>query len=235
MKIQDEAIILKKKKYGETSLLITFFSLGHGLATAIAKGVLKKDFGNYEIGNKVFIQCSFRLEEHLWNCKLDLIKNNSIIFFNEKKKLNTLLSICSILSLFLPEKLPYPKIYKKTNELIESLIDKDWIKKYIFWELFLLSELGYGLDLEKCTVTGTKKDLFYLSPKSGKAVTKDVGKKYENKLFILPDFFINKLSKIDNEQITKANEINSFFLSKFLKKVNNNHKHLPFYRKKIFE
>ena len=230
MQITDEGIIIKKKKYRESSLLISFFSLNHGINSGLVKGVLKKDFGTYEIGNKVYIKSSFRLDEQLWNCRFELIKNNSVNYFDNQNKLNALLAVCSIIDLSLPKNNPQINIYKKTINLIENLLFKDWAVKYIFWELFLLSELGYGLDLEKCVVSGKKENLIYVSPKSGKAVSKKEGEKYKNKLLNLPKFLIDKNVKPSNDSLKQAISLTGFFIDKFLKK---NNKKLPFYRKKI--
>ena len=158
-------IYMKKKTIIELYVFsVTFFSLNHGINSGLVKGVLKKDFGTYEIGNRVYIKSSFRLDEQLWNCKFELIKNNSVNFFDDKYKLNTLLTICSIIDLSLPKNNPQIKIYKETINLIESLFSKDWIIKYVFWELFILSEIGYGLDLNSCVVSGRKDNLIYISP-----------------------------------------------------------------------
>ena len=230
MQINDEGIIIKKNKYRESSLLISFFSLNHGINSGLVKGVLKKDFGTYEIGNKVYIKSSFRLDEQLWNCRFELIKNNSVNYFDNQNKLNALLAVCSIIDLSLPKNNPQINIYKKTINLIENLLFKDWAVKYIFWELFLLSELGYGLDLEKCVVSGKKESLIYVSPKSGKAVSKKEGEKYKNKLLNLPKFLIDKNVKPSNDSLKQAITLTGFFIDKFLKK---NNKKLPFYRKKI--
>ncbi len=230
MQINDEGIIIKKRKYRESSLLVTFFSLNHGINSGLVKGVSKKDFGTYEVGNKVYIKSSFRLSDQLWNCKFELIKNNSVTYFDNKNKLSTLLTICSIIDLSLPKNNPQINIYKRTVDLIEDLITKDWILKYIFWEIFLLAELGYGLDLEKCVVSGVKENLIYISPKSGKAVSKNEGEKYKKKLFNLPKFLINKNVKPTNDSLKQAILLTGFFIDKFLKK---NNKKLPFYRKNI--
>ena len=230
MQINDEGIILKKKKSRESSLIISFFYLNNGLNYGLVKGVLKKDCGTYEIGNKVYIKSSFRLDEHLWNCRFELIKNNSVNYFDNQNKLNALLTICSIIDLTLPKNHPQINIYNKTNDLIESLLSKDWVKKYVFWELFLLSELGYGLDLEKCTVSGENTNLIYISPKSGKAVSKKEGEKYKSKLFNLPKFLIDKNVKPSKDSLKQAIFLTGFFIDKFLKR---NNKKLPFYRKRI--
>ena len=230
MQTDDEGIIIKKTKYRESSLLISFFSLNHGINSGLVKGVLKKDFGTYEIGNKVYIKSSFRLDEQLWNCKFELIKNNSVNYFDNKNKLNTLLTICSIIDLSLPKNYPQIKIYNKTIDLMEGLLSKDWTVKYIFWELFLLSELGYGLDLEKCVVSGKKENLIYISPKSGKAVSKKEGEKYKNNLLYLPKFLINKNVEPTKDSLKQGISLTGFFINKFLKK---NNKKIPFYRKNI--
>jgi len=230
MQINDEGIIIKKSKYRESSLLITFFSLNHGINSGLVKGVLKKDFGTYEVGNKVYIKSSFRLSDKLWNCKFELIKNNSVHYFDNKNKLSTILTICSIIDLSLPKNNPQINIYKRTIDLLENLLSKDWISKYIFWELFLLSELGYGLDLKRCVVSGEKENLIYISPKSGKAVSKNEGEKYKNKLFNLPKFLIDKNVKPTKDSLKQGISLTGFFIDKFLKKYN---KKLPFYRKNI--
>ena len=230
MQINDEGIILKKKKYRESSLLVTFFSLNHGINSGLVKGVLKKDFGTYEIGNKVYIKSTFRLDDQLWNCRFELIKNNSVNYFDDRNRLNALLAICSIIDLSLPRNNPQITIYNKTVDLIENLFSDEWTVKYIFWELFLLSELGYGLDLEKCVVTGKKENLIYISPKSGKAVSEEEGEKYKDKLFKLPEFLIKRNLKPTEDSLKEALLLSEFFINKFLKK---NDKKLPFSRKNI--
>ena len=230
MQINDEGIIIKKKKYIESSLLVTFFSLNHGINSGLVKGVLKKDFGTYEIGNKVYIKSTFRLDNQLWNCRFELIKNNSVNYFDDQNRLNALLAVCSIIDLSLPRNNPQVNIYNKTVDLIENLLSDEWTIKYIFWELFLLSEVGYGLDLEKCVVSGKKENLIYISPKSGKAVSEVEGKKYKDKLLKMPKFLIKRNVKPDEDSLKQALLVSGFFIDKFLKK---NDKKMPFYRKNI--
>ena len=230
MQINDEGIIIKKTKYRESSLLVTFFSLNHGINSGLVKGVLKKDFGTYEIGNKVYIKSTFRLDNQLWNCRFELIKNNSVNYFDDQNRLNALLAVCSIIDLSLPRNNPQVNIYNKTVDLIENLLSDEWTIKYIFWELFLLSEVGYGLDLEKCVVSGKKENLIYISPKSGKAVSEVEGKKYKDKLLKLPKFLIKRNVKPDEDSLKQALLVSGFFIDKFLKK---NYKKMPFYRKNI--
>ena len=230
MQINDEGIIIKKKKYRESSLLITFFSLNHGINSGLVKGVLKKDFGTYEIGNRVHIRSTFRLDDQLWNCRFELIKNNSVNYFDDQNRLNALLTVCSIIDLSLPKNNPQATIYNQTINLIEDFLCDEWIVKYIFWELFLLSELGYGLDLEKCVVSGKRENLIYISPKSGKAVSEEKGREYKEKLLKLPKFLVKNNVKPSKDSLKQALSLSGFFIDKFLKK---NNKKLPFCRKNI--
>jgi len=230
MQINDEGIIIKKKKYRESSLIVTFFSLNHGINSGLVKGVLKKDFGTYEIGNRVYIRSTFRLDDQLWNCRFELIKNNSVNYFDDQNRLNALLTVCSIIDLSLPKNNPQAMIYNKTINLIENLLCDEWIVKYIFWELFLLSEIGYGLDLEKCVVSGKRVNLIYISPKSGKAVSEEEGREYKEKLLKLPKFLVKNNVKPSKDSLKQALSLSGFFIDKFLKK---NNKKLPFYRKNI--
>ena len=166
----------------------------------------------------------------MWNCKLELIKNNSISFFDDQFRLNALLSICSLIDLSFLKNEQQKDFYNKTINFLNNLVMKDWIKEYINWELLLLSEIGYGLDLSKCTVSGETKDLLYVSPKSGKAVSKKVGENYKNKLLNLPKFLIDKNINPEEDSLKKGIILTGYFLNKFLK---NNNKKMPFYRKNI--
>ena len=169
----------------------------------------------------------------MWNCRFELIKNYSINFFDENIKLNTLLTVCSLIDLCFPKKLPLLKVYQQTIKTIDNLVSENWLKIYILWELFILSEVGYGLDLSKCCVSGVKKDLLYVSPNSGKAVCEKVGKKYKKKLLNLPDFLLNKTIQPNNNSLMFGLDLTGFFLDKYLKK--NHNKILPFYRRKIYQ
>ena len=87
----------------------------------------------------------------------------------------------------LAERDPIPGLYKNTTNFLDQITNiKKWEFFYIHWELNLLASLGYGLDLKKCAATGTTENLFYISPKSGKAVCKEKGLKYDKKLLRFP-------------------------------------------------
>ena len=97
-------------------------------------------------------------------------------------------------------------MYEKSLSLIKDICKnkEDWIKSYIFWEIDLLSDIGYGLDLTECAVTSEKENLKFVSPSSGRAVTIEGAGSYKDKLFKLPNFLINRSSEYNNEDLENA-------------------------------
>lgn len=213
MQWTSEAIIIKHQQFSDDKLLCWFFSSTHG----VYKGLLtlnKKTRNQVQLGNIVHATWRARLEEHLGSYYCELLRPLSMTIINDKLKLNSVLSLCSILSTCLPERTLESKIYDETISYLLSLKDhKDWLAEYIRLELAILQELGYGLNLDACADTGSKEDLYYVSPRTGRAVSKSSGEPYHDKLFLLPDFLTNET--IANEQdIKNALKINEHFIHK---------------------
>ena len=125
-------------------------------------------------------------------------------------------SMLSILLITLPEREPFEKIYSKTIGLIELIENRDdWIAKYVEWELFILSELGYGLDLSICVVSGEKSNLIYVSPKSGRAVSESAGKEWKNKLLALPLFLLQEQNCVSSGELLDGLTLTGYFLRKW--------------------
>ena len=114
-------------------------------------------------------------------------------------------------------------IYEKSLSLIKDICkDKEgWIKSYIFWEIDLLSDIGYGLDLTECAVTSEKENLKFVSPSSGRAVTIEGAGSYKDKLFKLPNFLINRSSEYNNEDLENALSLTEHFFRKRFYEPNN--------------
>lgn len=212
MQWTSEAIILKQEPFSDDKLLCHMFSSTHGLY----KGLLtlgKKTRNQIQVGNIVEATWRARLEEHLGSYYCELLKPLSMNILNDKLKLTSVLSLCSILSTCLPTRTIEPRIYDETLSYLLTLKDHhSWLIDYIKLELLILQELGYGLNLDSCSVTGSKKDLYYVSPKTGNVVSKEVGKDYHDKLFILPQFLIQDYNQSD---ITKDGIINGLKLIEY--------------------
>jgi DNA repair protein RecO (recombination protein O) len=99
----------------------------------------------------------------------------------------------SVASAALPEREPHAPVFAAAEILLDAMMREDfvhWAPLYIRWEAGLLNELGFGLDLTRCAATGTEDDLIYVSPKSGRAVSRQAGEPYRAQLFVLPSFLL---------------------------------------------
>lgn len=190
----DEAIILSIKKHGENSAVARLFTHEHGVFGGVVRGVHSKaSRGLYQPGNIVIATWQARLSEHLGSFKAELMEAHAAFIMQEAAKLSALTSACAVLEAALPERHPYTKLYRIFRDFLAILkTEDDWQEDYIRFELALLAESGFGLDLEHCAATGSTKDLIYVSPKSGRAVSREAGEPYKNRLLPLPAFLLRK-------------------------------------------
>lgn len=217
MRWESNGLILNFSKYNEKSYILEIFTEEHGKHKGIIRGLHSKNKRSIiEPGNEVFATWSGRLETHLGNYNVEPIKLWSSHVLQFKDKLSAISSICSLISLTMAERQPNPIIYFSSKKLIEIVASKreDWIREYVFWEMQLLSEIGYGLDLERCAVTSKSSDLVYVSPSSGRAVTNEGAGDFRNKLLPLPKFMTDFKANYDNDDVYNALNLTEFFFKK---------------------
>lgn len=226
MKIKDKGIFLHGRILGNSNLLTTFFTENNGIFTGLIKnGATKTKRAIYQTGNLFELNWSARLEEHLGLFTPKLEKGQSFELISTPQKLNIINSISFTLKNILAEKEVHNSLYKKTIYLLEKITDKKLtllpkeeihkinLQNYIEWEIEFLAEIGFGLDFEKCNATGTTENLKYLSPKTGKAISAEAGKQFEDKLFLIPDFIVNK-EEPNLKGLKDLFNINNFYLRK---------------------
>ena len=217
MRWESNGLILNFSKYNEKSYILEIFTEEHGKHKGIIRGLHSKNKRSIiEPGNEVFATWSGRLETHLGNYNVEPIKLWSSHILQFKDKLSAISSICSLISLTMAERQPNPLIYFSSKKLIEIVASTrdDWIREYVFWEMQLLSEIGYGLDLERCAVTSKSSNLVYVSPSSGRAVTSEGAGDFKNKLLPLPKFMTDFKANYDNDDIYNALNLTEFFFKK---------------------
>ena len=216
----DEGLLLSVSPYGEKAAIIQVLTQGKGLHAGVIQNAFSKKMSSVlQPSSQLYLNWSSRLEEHLGSYKVDLLRSRADILLVNKLALDIFNSISSLCLSILAERDPIPVLYEKTvNFLDQIVIKKKWEFLYLDWELQLLASIGYGLDLEKCAVTGTTEDLFYISPKSGKAVSKEVGSKYDKKLLRLPYILrkVHRAEKLNRSDLITGLNITGFFLKKWL-------------------
>ena len=148
MNWDDECYLLSKRKFRENANIINVFTSKRGKVGGVVYGANSRKIRNYlQISNKIFITHTSKNENKIGYFKTELIKPISPLYFNDKERTSALISLCSLLNILLPESQPNKKIYEIFDNLIKSLNLDNWIILYIFFELNLIKELGYDVNL----------------------------------------------------------------------------------------
>jgi DNA repair protein RecO (recombination protein O) len=141
--------------------------------------------------------------------------------FNHSMGILAVESVCFLCSKGLPEKAPHPRLFDSLKTLLLSISQENWLTNYALFEVDFLSEVGSGLSLSKCAVSGASEDLRYVSPRTGCAVTSEVGEKYKDRLFILPPFLISNNENPTSRDIFCALQMTGHFLKTYFCGINN--------------
>lgn len=185
----DEGIILSVRGHGETGGLVSLLTRGHGRAMGYVYGATSARLrGVLEPGNVVAVQWGAKAADQLGSFTLELEKSISADVMDDPAKLTAMQSALSLADKTLPEREKHEGLFDGTRALLASFATDIWAPTYIYWEIGLLRELGFGLDLSKCAATGAVDNLIYVSPKSGCAVSAAAGEIYKERLLHLPSF-----------------------------------------------
>lgn len=221
MNFQDQGIIIAKKAFAESGLIITVFTENHGLYAGMVKTRSKKDQISICEGNLVDFIWHARLHEHLGFAKCELKKSFNGYIIADKHKLYAFNSIVALIKKAFCEREPHNNFFPKFIAYLASLKNGFKFKDYIELEINLLAEAGYKLSLQSCISCGSAENLVYVSPKSGGAVCYNSGKPFEDKLLPLPQFLINNLnSEPEAEEIKSAFNLTTYFLSRYITSAN---------------
>ncbi|MGD0107664.1 MAG: DNA repair protein RecO [Rhodopila sp.] len=184
------AIILDVRPYGEGDAVTTVMTEAHGLHRGLARGGASRGkAGTWQPGNMVQVQWTARLSDQLGSFTGELIHAGAAHAMQEAMPLAMLTAICSVAEGALPEREPLPRIFAGLLHLIPRLpLGESLLTDLIQWELVVLSDLGYGLDLATCAVTGQARDLAYVSPRTGRAVSREGAGDWAARLLPLPGF-----------------------------------------------
>lgn len=185
---RDEGTLLSVRKHGETSAIIEVFTATHGRHAGVVRGgVSRKIAPILQPGAQLDLAWRARLEEHLGTFAVEPLKSRAATVMADRTALAGLNAMTALLAFALPEREPHPRLYARSIAMFDLLGQTPaWPVAYLQWELALLEELGFGLDLSCCAVTGTADDLVYVSPKSGRAVSAEGAGDWADRLLPLP-------------------------------------------------
>jgi DNA repair protein RecO (recombination protein O) len=195
MEWTDEGVILSVRPHGETSAVLELFTRQHGRHLGLVHGGRSRKLRPIlQIGNHVDATWKARLADNLGHYSIELTKGFAASIMDDAGALAALTSIAALAHL-LPERDPHPNLFEVTLFVLGFLDEPAvWPALVVRWELALLEELGFGLDLGSCAATGKTTDLIYVSPRSGRAVSAEAGEPYKDRLLALPPFLLGDTS-----------------------------------------
>lgn len=185
---RDEGVLLAVRRHGESSAIIEVFTEAHGRHAGVVRGGASRKMAPVlQPGTQLDVTWRARLEDHIGSYTVEPLKSRAANVMGNRLALAGQNAITALLSFCLPEREPHGALYGRTMHLLDSLgTDDRWPLAYLIWELRLLEEMGFGLDLTSCAVTGAQDDLAYVSPKTGRAVSRAGAGEWIDRLLPLP-------------------------------------------------
>jgi len=190
MEWRDIGFVLATRRHGENSLIVELLTRDHGRHAGLVRGGQSpRRRALLQAGNEVSAVWRGRLAEHLGSLACELVQPHAARLLDDPDRLAALTAAAALLTTALPEREPHADIFGSFAALLATLdSQEDWAAFYVGWERDLLAALGFGLDLTRCAATGVCADLAYVSPRTGRAVSRAAGEPYREKLLRLPGF-----------------------------------------------
>jgi DNA repair protein RecO (recombination protein O) len=212
----DHGIIIGTRRHGETSLIVELMTAAHGRHLGLVRGGRSRaQRPVLQAGNTVSVTWRARLDEHLGNYTVEPETFRAARLMESPAGLYGLQALVALVRL-LPERDPHPQVYAALAAIIDHLDDPVLAGGlFVRFELRMLEELGFGLDLDRCVATGTNDDLAYVSPRSGRAVSRSAGDRYRDRMLALPAFLRDSpTARPDPGELAAAFRLTAYFLAR---------------------
>ena len=211
MNWQDKGYLLSKNKYNENSVISEFYTENHGKISGIIFGASSKKIKGYlQIGNKFQLNYQSKNENKIGSFKVEIIKAETPLFFNDRSKLHCISSSMSMVKLLTAENQKNPEIFNLIEKFFILIKKNNWLMEYIIWELELLKLSGYDLNLRKIvkkTIENNKSKYFVESQTEKK---------------IVPNFLVENNNEIaDKNDLIRGIQIVTSYLDKNILQPNN--------------
>jgi len=214
----EEGILLSLRPHGEGAAVLSLMTRGQGRHHGLAKGATSRSAGGrYQPGNRMLVTWRGRLSEQLGQFTCELIDCPAARILDDPLRLAGMTAALAVTDTVLPEREPHVAIHDGLSALIDRIAEGDpgWLTGYARWELALLAELGYGLDLAQCAVTGERRGLAFVSPKTGRAVSAEGAGQWRERLLPLPAFLLEPNAPApDAGAVGEALALTGYFLER---------------------
>lgn len=216
---QDEGCIIAVRAHGETAAIIEVFTAAHGRHAGVVRGGASRRMAAVlQPGSQVAVHWQARLSEHMGVFAVEPMQSRAGLM-GDRLALAGLNAICGMLHVALPEREAHLPLWRATMALLAGLErDPDWPVEYLRWEALLLEELGFGLDLGRCAVTGAREGLAFVSPKTGRAVSVAGAGDWAARLLPLPTVLLGQ-GQASTQELAQGFAVTGHFLTRCLEPV----------------
>ena len=218
MEFTEEAFVLSARAHGESGAIVELLTQARGrYAGHVAGGASRRMRPFLQAGARVLASYRARTSEQLGSAVLEPVGEGPAALFDDPLALAGLSAAAAVTQAALPEREPHPGAFLALEALIEALAASEiWPAVFVRFEAGLLEELGFGLDLSHCAATGALDDLVYVSPRTGRAVSRAAGLPYHERMLRLPPFLLGAQAGLAEGDVGAGLSLTGYFLEQFV-------------------
>lgn len=218
MEVQDDAFVLSARAHGDTGAVVELLTEHHGRRAAyVAGGASRKMRPFLQAGARVAVDLRSRTSDQLGSARLEPVGEGPAALFDDPLALVGLNAAAAVAQGALPEREAHPGAFYAFEALMGAFVMPEvWPAIFVRFEGGLLEDLGFGLDLSRCAATGSMDDLIYVSPRTGRAVSREAGAPYADKLLNLPPFMLGAQAGLSEGDVKAGLDLTGHFLEQFV-------------------
>ena len=218
MEFEDDAYELSARAHGETGAIVELLTARHGKYVAhVAGGASRRMKPFLQAGARTILHYRARVSDQLGSAQLEPVGEGPSALFDDRMALAGLSAAAAVAAAALPEREPHPGVFLAFEALTSALmLPEIWPAVFVRFEAGLLQELGFGMDLSKCAATGEVDDLIYVSPRTGRAVSRKAGEPYKDRLLPLPPFMLSAQTGLAVGDVKAGLDLTAHFLELFV-------------------
>lgn len=221
MEWRDEGVLLSVRSHGESSAIIEVFAAQHGRHLGVVRGGASRRMAPVlQPGAQLSVTWRARLDDHIGVFVVEPLRSRTAVL-GDRLALAGLSAVCALLQVALAERQTHQDLWIASTQLLDTiLVAPDWPLHYLRWEMRLLDDLGFGLDLATCAITGGRDDLAYVSPKTGRAVSRAAAGDWAPRLLPLPMALLGQ-GPASSREIAQGLALTGHFLGRELSPILN--------------
>ena len=218
MEFEDDAFVLSARVHGEAGAIVDLLTARHGrYAAHVAGGASRKMKPFLQAGAQVGARYRARTSDQLGSATLEPIGEGPSSLFDDPLALAGLSAAAAVAAGALPEREPHPGAYEAFSAMVAAFAQPAvWPAVFVRFEAGLLEELGFGMDLSRCASTGSRDDLIYVSPRTGRAVSRGAGEPFSDRLLKLPPFMLAAQNRLDAGDVGHGLDLTGRFLEQWV-------------------